>query len=202
MFFCYCRFYPRWKEYEARQATLLHFSLNDAQYEEDWAGMLSLASQPGSSLDQLHVFALTHILRRPIIVYGVKYVKSFRGENLGFARFEGVYLPLLWQPSFCVRSPLALGYTRGHFSALVPLEPYNTLNLCTKMAAADNVDNNEQLQVTFLPLMDQDRKMLPVHFLTQEEVNHYTDLSRFWINSFFYRRGKKKRFLDNGWMCV
>jgi len=82
-------FYPRWKEYEARQALQLHFSLNDAQYEEDWTALLSLASQPGSSLDQLHVFALAHIYRRPIIVYGVKYVKSFRGENLGFARFEG-----------------------------------------------------------------------------------------------------------------
>lgn len=63
--------------------------MDETQYEEDWAGLLSLASQPGASLDQLHVFALSHILRRPIIVYGVKYVKSFRGETLGFARFEG-----------------------------------------------------------------------------------------------------------------
>ncbi|KAJ9573789.1 hypothetical protein L9F63_008826, partial [Diploptera punctata] len=81
-------FYPRWKEYEATQAQLLEFSLEEGQWEEDWAGLLSLASQPGSSLEQLHVFALAHILRRPIIVYGVKYVKSFRGEAIGYARFE------------------------------------------------------------------------------------------------------------------
>ena len=56
---------------------------------EDWAGILSLASQPGASLEQIHIFCLAHVLRRPIIVYGVKYVKSWRGENLGFARFEG-----------------------------------------------------------------------------------------------------------------
>lgn len=85
-----CRFYPRWKEYEASQAQLLEFSLEEGQWEEDWAGLLSLASQPGSSLEQLHVFALAHILRRPIIVYGVKYVKSFRGEAIGYARFEGM----------------------------------------------------------------------------------------------------------------
>ena len=36
---------------------------------------------------------------------------------------SGVYLPLLWEPSFCSRSPIALGYTRGHFCALVPPEP-------------------------------------------------------------------------------
>lgn len=32
-------------------------------------------------------------------------------------------MPLLWEPSFCSRSPIALGYTRGHFCALVPPEP-------------------------------------------------------------------------------
>lgn len=82
-------FYPRWKEYEMIQAALLHFTLEEAQWEEDWATLLSLASQPGASLEQLHIFVLAHIFRRPIIVYGVKNVKSFRGEDIGFARFEG-----------------------------------------------------------------------------------------------------------------
>ena len=54
--------------------------------------ILSLASKPGASLEQVHVFCLAHVLRRPIIVYGVKYVKSWRGETLGFARFEGLWL--------------------------------------------------------------------------------------------------------------
>lgn len=67
----------------------MDFSLNDSQCATDWAKLLSIASKPGSSLEQLHIFALAHILRRPIIVYGVKYVKSFRGETLGFARYEG-----------------------------------------------------------------------------------------------------------------
>lgn len=85
----YCRFFSRWKEYEMLQASMLHFTLEEAQWQEDWSNLLSLASQPGSSLEQLHIFALAHILRRPIVVYGVKYVKSFRGEDIGYARFEG-----------------------------------------------------------------------------------------------------------------
>lgn len=32
---------------------------------------------------------------------------------------------MLWDPSFCSKSPICLGYTRGHFSALVPIEPYS-----------------------------------------------------------------------------
>lgn len=70
---------------------LMHFSLEETQWQEDWSALVSLATQPGSSLEHLHVFVLAHIFRRPIIVYGVKYVKSFRGENLGFAKFEGKF---------------------------------------------------------------------------------------------------------------
>ena len=63
--------------------------------------MVALADQKGKSLEQIHIFALAHILRRPVIVYGVKIVKNFRGENLGFANFEGewICLTLQWTPS-------------------------------------------------------------------------------------------------------
>ena len=76
----------------------------------------------GHALEQAHIWALSHIFRRPIIVYSVKYVKSYSGENIGFTHFEGVYLPLIWEPSFCFKNPITLGYTRGHFTALVPFE--------------------------------------------------------------------------------
>lgn len=169
-------FYPRWKEYEATQASLLHFSLEEGQWEEDWTSLLSLASQPGTSLEQLHIFALAHILRRPIIVYGVKYVKSFRGEALGYARFEGVYLPLLWEQSFCIRTPIALGYTRGHFSALVPLEPYSS------RLDRPQSHHPDELQSIFLPLMDRERKLLHVHFLTEAELGREETILRQWLD--------------------
>ncbi|XP_037030414.1 ubiquitin thioesterase trabid-like [Bradysia coprophila] len=169
---CGHSFYNRWKEYEMIQAALLHFTLEETQWEEDWSSLLSLASQPGSSLEQLHIFALAHILRRPIIVYGVKYVKSFRGEDIGYARFEGVYLPLLWEQSFCIKSPIALGYTRGHFSALVPTEPYSRIDV----ARVQSED------VTFLPLMDCEHKLLPIHFLNQSEMGCEEAIMRQWLD--------------------
>lgn len=175
---CASAFYPRWKEAEAMQAHLMHFSLDEAQWQQDWAILLSLASQPGASLEQMHVFALAHILRRPIIVYGVKYVKSFRGETIGYARFEGVYLPLLWEQNFCWKSPIALGYTRGHFSALIPMEPDTSDNL----GAGANIHTSEDLQVTFLPLMTSDCKLLPVHFLTHLELGHEEHILRQWMD--------------------
>ncbi|XP_037576842.1 ubiquitin thioesterase trabid-like [Dermacentor silvarum] len=168
--------YPRWREAEALQARLLHFSLDEAQWQEDWTTLVSLAAQPGSALEQMHVFTLAHVLRRPIVVYGVKYVKSFRGEALGYARFEGIYIPLLWEPSFCWKSPIALGYTRGHFSALVPMEPEPEV-ICGAGANA-----RDDLQVAFLPLMTADRQLLPLHFLTQGEVGREEEIIKQWLD--------------------
>uniref|UniRef100_A0A9J8C8F7 ubiquitinyl hydrolase 1 n=1 Tax=Cyprinus carpio carpio TaxID=630221 RepID=A0A9J8C8F7_CYPCA len=161
-------FYSRWKEWESwySQSFGLHFSLREEQWQEDWAFILSLASQPGASLEQTHIFVLAHILRRPIIVYGVKYYKSFRGETLGYTRFQGVYLPLLWEQSFCWKSPIALGYTRGHFSALVGMETDGYDN----RGAGANLNTDDDVTVTFLPLVDSERKLLQIHFLSAQEM--------------------------------
>ncbi|XP_061787613.1 ubiquitin thioesterase Zranb1 [Nerophis lumbriciformis] len=163
-------FYTRWKEWESwySQSFGLHFSLREEQWQEDWAFILSLASQPGASLEQTHIFVLAHILRRPIIVYGVKYYKSFRGETLGYTRFQGVYLPLLWEQSFCWKSPIALGYTRGHFSALVAMENDGYDN----RGAGANLNTDDDVTVTFLPLVDSERKLLHIHFLSAQEIGN------------------------------
>lgn len=63
--------------------------MDEEQLKQDWAAVVALADQTGKSLEQIHILALAHIFRRPIIVYGVKVVKNFRGENLGFVNFEG-----------------------------------------------------------------------------------------------------------------
>ncbi|XP_043331087.1 ubiquitin thioesterase ZRANB1 isoform X4 [Cervus canadensis] len=177
-------FYTRWKDWESwySQSFGLHFSLREEQWQEDWAFILSLASQPGASLEQTHIFVLAHILRRPIIVYGVKYYKSFRGETLGYTRFQGVYLPLLWEQSFCWKSPIALGYTRGHFSALVAMENDGYGN----RGAGANLNTDDDVTITFLPLVDSERKLLHVHFLSAQEVT----------------RSSKRSCSGSGWTAV
>lgn len=80
--------------------------------------------------------------------------------------FTGVYLPLLWEKSFCWKTPIALGYTRGHFSALVPME----MDSDDAIGAGANIESNEDSQMAYLPLVDNEGKLLPVHFLTRSEV--------------------------------
>ena len=80
---------------------------------------------------------------------------------------SGVYLPVLWESSFCWKNPIALGYTRGHFSALVPMETSSDNNI----GASSSVDFNEDAHVTYFPLVDHEGHLLPIHFQTAEEVS-------------------------------
>ena len=74
------------------QASEMNYSLEEEQWKHDWSNIVGLAASAGKSLEQMHVFALAHILRRPVIIYAVKYVKSLRGETIDLARFEGMFV--------------------------------------------------------------------------------------------------------------
>uniref|UniRef100_A0A914QR04 ubiquitinyl hydrolase 1 n=1 Tax=Panagrolaimus davidi TaxID=227884 RepID=A0A914QR04_9BILA len=98
------------------------------------------------SLETIHVFALAHILKRPVVVVSDTVLRNANGEELSPIPFGGIYLPLECPPEQCHRSPLVLCYDSSHFSALVamrsPSSPY----------------------LTAVPIMDKNRNILPVHF--------------------------------------
>lgn len=85
------RFYECWKESELSHAHAQQFNIEEEQLKSDWSVILSSADRQGKPLEQIHIFVLSHILRRPVIVYGVKMVKNYKGEQLGLANFEGKF---------------------------------------------------------------------------------------------------------------
>ncbi|XP_022236295.1 OTU domain-containing protein 7A-like, partial [Limulus polyphemus] len=74
------------------------------------------------SLEEIHVLALAHILRRTVIIIADTTLKDVTGEPLAPIPFGGIYLPLECPPAECHRSPLCLTYDAAHFSALVAME--------------------------------------------------------------------------------
>ena len=104
------------------------------------------------SLEHIHVFVLANILRRPIVIISdtvVHYPSGSVHESVN--SFDGIYLPLLWQPADCVRYPVVLGFASSHFAPLlgmdVRLEP----------AKADLIDA--------IPLVKPNMQPRLVHFL-------------------------------------
>lgn len=53
------------------------------------------------SLESIHVFALSHVLRRPIIVVADKILRNARGDAISPIPFRGIYLPLECRPEHC-----------------------------------------------------------------------------------------------------
>ena len=87
-------------------------------------GMTSAAgpSTLYESLEEIHVLALAHILRRPIIVVADTVLRDINGEALAPIPFGGVYLPMECPSGDCHKSPLLLTFNAGHFSALVSMQ--------------------------------------------------------------------------------
>jgi hypothetical protein len=82
----------------------------------------------GASLLNIHVFTLAQLLRRPIVVYAAQAAELETGESM-----TGVFLPSFHPPEACVRQPLLIAYTPGHFTVLLPIAGQTThAPLCNK----------------------------------------------------------------------
>ena len=164
---------PRWRWQAAAQNCQSGLGLTEPEWEEEWRSVLRLASAaprpsaPASrrrsrlssvstedeldplyeSLEEVHVLALAHVLRRPIVVVADTVLKDAFGEALAPIPFGGIYLPLEVGSAECDRCPLLLTYDSGHFSALVSMQ--------TSAAAA---------LPTVVPVTDSEHALLPVQF--------------------------------------
>ncbi|XP_070413422.1 tumor necrosis factor alpha-induced protein 3 isoform X1 [Equus przewalskii] len=132
-------------------------------WTEEWDTLIRMASAdtPGargglqySSLEEIHIFVLCNILRRPIIVISDKMLRSLdSGSNFAPLKVGGIYLPLHWPAQECCRYPIVLGYDSHHFVPLVTLK-----------------DSGPEIRA--VPLVNRERgrfEDLKVHFLTDPE---------------------------------
>lgn len=108
------------------------------------------------SLEEVHVFALAHVLKRPIIVIANKVLKGINGEDLAPIYFSGIYLPLEFHPDSCYKSPMVLAYDSAHFSPLLSEEKKGGSKYSRYSNRTDVI----------IPLVTPDGKLLPVQFMT------------------------------------
>ena len=112
----------------------------------------SEGSDSFESLEEFHVFALCHVLRRPIIVVSDKMLRDINGQPMQPIHFGGIYLPLECDPDKCYKFPLVLGYDSGHFASLV-------------IAEGEDVGSKGQKLSSSVPLVEPDLTLLPIHFI-------------------------------------
>ncbi len=101
----------------------------------------------------------------------------------------GVYLPLLWESSFCWKTPIALAYTRGHFSALVAMAP----SLQSGSGRCSN-QSTQPSHVIYMPLVDSEGRILCVHYLNEQEVSTVVTVIFLSCDTLFYRWGARNDY--------
>uniref|UniRef100_A0A286X9D3 Tumor necrosis factor alpha-induced protein 3 n=1 Tax=Cavia porcellus TaxID=10141 RepID=A0A286X9D3_CAVPO len=132
-------------------------------WNDEWDNLVRMASTDSpaaccglqySSLEEIHIFVLCNILRRPVIVISDKMLRSLEsGSNFAPLKVGGIYLPLHWPAQECYRYPIVLGYDSHHFVPLVTLK-----------------DSGPEIRA--VPLVNRDRgrfEDLKIHFLTDPE---------------------------------
>ncbi|CAM9281329.1 unnamed protein product [Scytosiphon promiscuus] len=124
------------------------FEMEEDQVVAEWHMLVEAANTPSAYLSSFHAFVLANALRRPILVYGDRFVRGRDGEPYAPSDVRGVYLPTLLDPGACYKLPIAVGYTCvavgkvGHFTALV------------------GVDR----ELRHLPLVDEHGENLPIRY--------------------------------------
>lgn len=143
---------------EFTQTGLRYSTLN---WEEEWVKIVDMASPVSSSnglqfdsLEDIHIFVLSNILRRPIIVIADQVLRSMKsGSSFSPLNVGGIYLPLHWPPGECYKYPIVLGYDSQHFAPLITIK-----------------DSGPEIRA--VPLINPGRggfEELRVHFLTEKE---------------------------------
>ncbi|XP_048345750.1 tumor necrosis factor alpha-induced protein 3 isoform X2 [Sphaerodactylus townsendi] len=141
-------------------------------WEDEWNNLVKMASAETSivqnglqykSLEEIHIFVLVNILRRPIIVVADKMLRSLEsGSSFSPLNIGGIYLPLHWPAEECYRYAILLGYDNMHFTPLVVLK-----------------DSGPEIRAVPLVSCEKGRfEDLKVHFLTDSEEREKEKLLR------------------------
>ncbi|XP_045512514.1 OTU domain-containing protein 7B-like isoform X1 [Pieris brassicae] len=188
----------RWRWSESLSLKSAGLTLSEAEWEREWAESVKMASteprpkhQPSaaphySGLEQLHVFALAHVMRRPVVVFADVALRDFRGDPIAPIPFGGIYLPLELEPASCCKAPILLAYDAGHFSALVPCEPLPSDGARVPLEDPSqnplpirfNVDPGEEFRWDVEPDQKTINNLLPDEFQRSAMLEAYMDLER------------------------
>ncbi|CAF2053459.1 unnamed protein product [Rotaria magnacalcarata] len=101
----------------------------DSKLDEEWNELCNLVryenTEDGQTATQLqyleavHIFSISNMLCRPIIVLSEDWIRNKIGEAISVNDLYGIYLPTLSPSLECSTEPIVLAYDRSHFCALI-----------------------------------------------------------------------------------
>lgn len=150
----------RWRKFREHHnkncSNSMQVSFDSTTWDAEWMQVVDVAcprsfDQRFESLEELHIFVLANVLRRPIVVLSQHTLYSVTGEAFQPVTMGGIYLPLLCDSLNCCKTPIVIGFANGHFAPLVFVS-----------------EEIQELQQA-VPLVTPQFQPLEVHFTIQHE---------------------------------
>ena len=144
--FCCCV----WQEWDREWEKVVKAAANQLQ-KNAHVNLLSY-----EYLEEIHVFTLANVLRRPIIVLGEPFTYGRDGDSIEQNNFIGIYLPLLFSPKVCYSMPVVIAFIVDHFQPLLG-------------RARSSLSTEDSPTLDAVPLVTADLEPLRIHFLLPDE---------------------------------
>jgi len=138
-----------WQEWDREWDTLVKAAASQLRKNAYYLDVMSY-------LEEIHVFTLANVLRRPIIVLGEPFTYGRDGESIEQNNFVGIYLPLLWKPTSCYPYPVVIAFSVDHFQPLLG-------------RARSSLTVDDSVTYDAVPLVTADLEPLRIHFLLPDE---------------------------------
>jgi hypothetical protein len=151
------------EEWDFEWGEIIRIATNQPRRQPTTASLRRYSSLRFSyeSLEEIHIFALAHVLRRPIIVIADNAIKNLSGEDLAPIYFGGIYLPFEINATACSKTPVVLAYDASHFSPLVARRD----TLKEKPRVSRRFSRLSSRTETVIPLVSPTGTLLPVQFI-------------------------------------
>ncbi|CAF0762003.1 unnamed protein product [Adineta ricciae] len=162
-----------WKNERLKTDKLYGIQSEDPELDNEWEELCDLVRYENSDdgqatsnlqfLEGVHIFSISNMLARPIIILSEEVVRNKHGEAISYNDLFGIYLPVLSRPQDCISEPIVLAYDQSHFCPLQASDKQNG-------TSSDN----------YLPLyqsMDRIHKqtLLPIRFLGNDSSPETVD---------------------------
>lgn len=136
-----------WRYQRKISNTEIELTYSEDEWLKEWKMVSELLdvneTDQMKSLEDIHVFGLCNMLKRPIIILAGKFIYNADGEELSPNEMRDIFLPLIYESDECIQNPLVITYGSSHF------QPLST--------TAGN-------EAFMLPLVDFDESILPLRY--------------------------------------
>ncbi|CAF2765098.1 unnamed protein product [Rotaria sp. Silwood2] len=189
----------------------------DSKLDEEWNELCDLVRYENSEdgqiashlefLEAVHIFSISNMLRRPIIVLSEDVIRNKNGEAISVNDLFGIYLPILSTPNECITEPIVLAYDRSHFCALQTSDRSVEGALDNRLPLYLSIDHayeNVSLPIRFLgddENIEHSNNLLRDYLRVQKLEYRFDDISSP-LSILYAELGSKHLRLNNNFFCV